>query len=157
MSVIKVFVGRNFKPDGLCDLPDINYLEQLDIFYDERNQFLTQGIDKSNWQWYYNYIDFVHTISSKNPNARPLWLLDIGYIPIVYLPSCCSGMSTELFAKLDEKRIPYVKTQPYSFVTKYVNGLTADGWVSKMDLSKILNIPPNEITSEKVLKELVLG
>lgn len=152
----KVFIGRNFKPTGLYDLPSEEYLNQPGVFYDGRNQIITTDWDTSNWEWYYNYLDFAQTLAHKNKNPRPTWLLDLGYIPVVYFPSCCTSKGAELFVKLDELKIPYVKLPPYSFIQSYTNGLQADGWVSKMDVYERLGVPPEKITSEKLLRELVL-
>lgn len=153
---IKVFQGHNFKVESIKEIPSLEYIESPDLFYDERNQVVSIGLQKDNWEWYFNYLDFTQTLASRNPNAKALWLLDLGYIPVVYMPSCCSSTAAQLFSIMDEKNIPYVKTRPYSFVTKYVTSLDMDGWVSKMDISRITGWTPHTITTAQVLKELIL-
>lgn len=155
-EAFKVFVGVNFKVDGLEELPSADYLSRPDVFYDERNRFVTSGLDRSSWDWYFNYLDFVQTLSVKNATAKPMWILDLGYVPVVYMPSCCSGFGVQLFKALDNKGIPYVKLRPYSFVSKYTEGMDSDGWMSKMDAAKLLNCAPEEVTSTRILKELIL-
>lgn len=155
-AAIKVFVSNNFKVDQLIDLPDESALSNPRISYDERNHILTYDLDLSNWQWYYNYLDFVYTISNSR-NTKATWLLDLGFVPIVYLPSCCSSYASLLFKIMDNASIPYIKMQPYSFLSRYVSDMALDGWMSKMEASKLLGLAPEKITSEIILKELILN
>lgn len=156
-SNLKVFVGNNFKVEGQDVLPTGSvYLNRSDVHFDERGNFLTHNLDLSNWQWYYNYLDFMQTAANKNVNAHATYLLDLGYVPVVYLPTCCLTLGTALREALDYKGIPYISIGPTSFVVKYCNFSTVDIWVSKMDAAPLLGVAPTDVTSEMILRKLVI-
>ena len=154
----KVFVGDNFKVEGQDVLPvNDKYLKTAGVYFDERAYFLTRNLNLSNWQWYFNYLDFMQTAASKNPKAKPMYLLDLGYVPVVYMPSCCLKFGTELMEALDSKDIPHVKIAPTSFVRKYCDIMTVDAWVSKMDVAEPLGLKPENVTSEAIIRRLILN
>ncbi len=157
MANLKIFVGSNFVLEGYQDVPSEDYIKRASVFYDERNNFLTYNLDRSSWDWYYNYLDFVQILATQNPRAKPIWLLDLGYVPIVYLPSCCTSEGTKLVRILDEKKLKYVRLQPYSFVNNYNNLMTSDIWMSKMDVAPLLGVEPHQVTSAEILRRLVLN
>ena len=157
-DALKVFIGNNFKVEGQDTFPtNSNYLKRDDVFYDERCKFLTHNLDTSNWDWYFNYLEFNQVAANKNPSARPTYLLDLGYVPVVFLPTCCAKVGPTLIEILDRKNLPYIKTFPMSFVTKYCDIMGIDAWMSKMDAAKLLDIAPEQVTSALVLRRLVLN
>lgn len=157
-QIFKVFVGDNFKVEGQSEFPtNSDYLKQDGVFFDERANFLTRNLDLSDFQWYYNYLDFMQTMANKNPNAKPMYLLDLGYVPVVYLPSCCLQIGPKLVEALDAADVPHVRLSPTSFVSKYCNLMTVDAWVSKMDIYERLGVKPEEVTSEMILRRLLLN
>lgn len=158
MKANTVFVGTNFKFEGTEDFPsNPAFLERADVFYDERCRFITTFLNTDNWDWYYNYIDFLHTVSVRNTDAKPSYLLNLGYVPVIMLPSCCLRYSTSLFEALDNSGVPYIRVPAMSFVTSHCNVETVDAWVSKMDACKVLNCKPEEVTSIDVFRRLILG
>ena len=155
---LRVFVGDNFKVEGQEVLSTNDaYLKRADVHFDERANFLTRNLNVSNWDWYYNYLEFMQIVANKNPQASPTYLLDLGYVPVVYLPSCCESLGARLMEAMDVKKIPYVKLPPTSFVLKHYKAMTIDAWVSKMDVYERLGVAPNEVTSEMILRRLVLN
>lgn len=155
---LKVFVGENFKVEGQSLFTtNSNYLNRKDVFYDERGRFLTRSLNLSNWDWYYNYLDFTQVVANKNQSAKPNYLLDLGYVPVVFLPTCCLQLGSKLMEVMDKRNIPYVKVQPMSFVTKYCDIMSIDAWVSKMDASELLGIAPEKVTSIDILRRLILN
>lgn len=156
-SKFLVFVGDNFQFEGKEDFAmNADYLKRKDVHYDTRANFLSRNVDLSNWQWYFNYLDFMQTASSKNPNAKPSYLLDFGYVPVVYLPSPFESLGVRLMEAMAVKKIPYIKMTPTSFATKYCSLVTVDAWVSKMDVYKRLGCRPEEVTSEMIIRRLIL-
>ena len=154
----KVFIGNNFKVEGQDVLPtNSSYLKSAGVYFDERANFLTYNLDLSNWDWYFNYLEFMQTASNKNGQAQPKYLLDLGYVPVVYMPSCCEHLGAKLMEVMDVRNIPYVKLSPTSFVLKKYKTMTIDAWVSKMDVAKLLDVNPEDVTSEMILRRLILN
>lgn len=155
-SGLKVFIGTNFKVEGKDVLPsDANILSQPGVYFDERANFLTYGLNLHNYEWYYNYLNFMQVASTKNMNANPSYLLNLGYIPVVYLPSCCLQLTDSLMKVLEVNKVPHIKKAPTSFATKYCNIMTTDAWVSKMDVHEMLGVTPEKVTSEMLLRRLL--
>lgn len=155
-SSLKVFIGDNFKVEGQDLLPtSSSYLKRPDVYYDERSRFLTRNLNLSNWDWYYNYLEFTQVLASKNASAKANYLLDLGYVPVVYLPTCCLQLGNKMLEALDKVGIPYVKIRPTSFVNKYCDIVAIDAWVSKMDAASILGIPPEKVTSVAIVRRLL--
>lgn len=89
-SGVRVYIAQNFLECGSEVLPDASYLERADVFYDIRTNMLVNNVDMLGMQWYYNYLESNARFAFKNPNAYPGYLLNLGYIPVVFLPSCCA-------------------------------------------------------------------
>lgn len=155
---IKVFTAENFKIVGREELTTNSaYLNAPGVKFDERLGICSSGVDMSNFEWYFNYLKSAFQIFNKmEASKKPYctYLLDIGYIPVIYLPTPFVQLSKEMFNILDNAGIDYVTMHPTSFVYRHTNMDSPDAWASKMTLSKQLNIPITEITSEKVVRRL---
>lgn len=153
---IKVFVGRNFELEGISDMPtDESYLERSGAKFDSRLNFLTTDWDTSTFQWYYNYLATNQIIASRNPKAYCTYLLDIGYVPVIYLPSIAAELTPKFTQLLDNCGLPYIKMGATSFANKYCNIDTVDAWVSKMDAAKFLGCKPEDVRSADIFRRLV--
>lgn len=156
--MIKVFIGDNFKLLGREELPSESYLNRADVLFDERTQMVTHNNNFNNLDWYYNYIETNATLAAKNPSAYPSYLLSLGFVPIVFTPSCCpSTFATVLINRLDVNQLPYIKTKAYSFVTQHTEMDNLDAWMSKMDISRIFNVPVESIRSNDIIRRILNG
>lgn len=153
-NALKVNISVNFVEEGSIELPSASYLERPDVYYDLRNNMLISNPDFNGWQWYYNYLDSNARFAQRNPSAYPNYLLNLGYIPIVFLPSCCSSLAVTMLNTLDYKRLPYIKTAAYSFVVQRPPMDIVDAWMSKLDIEKLFGIPLTEITSSEVVRRI---
>lgn len=153
-KAFEVFMSDNCKLTSRCELPSEDYLQRPGVFYDQRVNMLIENINLTNMKWYENYLETMASLAGKNPDAYPTYMLDLGYIPIVYVPSCCAKLSVPMRTILDAKGIPHVKTNPMSFIFKYCSFDTIDVWMSKLDINKLFNIPIAEIKSVDVVRRL---
>lgn len=154
---VRVNIAKNFLECGTEDLPNADFLQRPDVYYDMRNNLLSYEVDMKGLQWYYNYLESNARYASRNPMAYPGYLLNLGYIPVVFLPSCCASYSVTMINKLDSIRLPYIKTAAYSFVVQRPVMDTLDAWVNKLDIERVLGIPMMEITSRKVVERVYDG
>ena len=136
------------------ELPSESWLSREDVYMDERNNMFSYFTDFSNMEWYYNYLKSNSRYALRNPKSYPTYLLDLGYIPVVFLPSCCSSRSVSMINKLDTMNIPYIQTGAYSFVQNKPSLDYMDAWVSKLDIERIFGIPLNNITSVDVARRI---
>ena len=150
----EIFVSDNFMLSGMCEVPSEEWLRRPGVFFDTRTNMLSSDSRFDTFDWYINYLKTTAIFAGKNPSAYPTYMLDLGYIPVVYLPSCCVGTYAEMFAKLDKIDIPYVKLNPTSFVMKYVDIDAVDAWVSKMDISRLWGIPVEQVRSVDVVRRI---
>lgn len=152
---LKVYIADNFAIHSYDELPTSSaYLQRSDVYLDERLGILTENWDRKDFQWYYNYLDSAKFLSTKNKDAYCNYLLDIGYIPLVYMPTVCKEFSVKLLNLLDKMNIEYVRMRPTSFVYSRVNIETPDAWISKMTVSKLLNIPIEQVTSKETFRRI---
>lgn len=154
---IQMYLTDNFKNPSLIDLPDEGILQKYDSFYDIRNSMLSVQTDFTDLEWYYNYLDTNAYFAVKNPDAYVNYMPALGYIPIVFLPSCCEKFSIPMLGVLDKLEVPYIKLVSMSFTIKFCKMETTDAWVSKLDISKMFNIPITEIRSSKIARRLFDG
>ena len=76
------------------------------------------------------------------------YLLDLGYIPIVFLPACLTqAMYAKMVNVLTRIELPFVQFKTRSFNIKYFESDTFDAWVSKLDVAKLLNMNPENVRS----------
>ena len=156
-NTVKCFTGPNFEFTGIArfNIQDKS-LYQQGVKYDARNKFLTYDFDDSNWDWYFNYLQFTYMCSMSAVNARCNYLLDLGYVPVIYLPSFIdTAVESNLFDKLDKTKVPYVKMYKTSFQVSKTDLEGADAWVSKMDAAKYLGCDPVAVTSKDFIRRLL--
>jgi hypothetical protein len=154
----KVLVGNNFTVEHQVNFSDIkDQLKMPGVYYDERANILSLKTDLTNWNWYFNYLDFQQVSSVKHAEARPTYLLDLGYVPVAYLPSCFVSLGAKIMEALDVSKIPYIKLSPTSFALKYCNIMTVDAWVHKMDVADMLDKKPEDVTSKDILRRLFVN
>ena len=153
----RVNIAFNCIAQGTEDLPSAEFLERPDVFYDSRNNLLSYNCDFSNNEWYYNYLNTNALYAHKNPSAYPTYLLDLGFIPVVFLPSCCAHLSATMINTLVQKGIPHIKTGAYSFMLRRPVTDVLDAWVSKLDIERIFGIPLKDITSADVARRIFDG
>ena len=140
----------------LNHLPDGTY---FDLRY--KMLCLDSKISKTDWTWYKNYLTTVRGFSEKSDNHHALAMLDIGYIPIVYMPAIDS-MGTSLFEyahilnmALDKLHVPYMTRTPISFMYTKASFVAMDSWVNKLDVADLLGKPPALVTCSDVVDLLV--
>lgn len=151
----EIFISDNFELIGKEEFPNESFLKRPDVFYDSRTMMISYNTDFSNFDWYYNYINSNATFAGKNPKAYPSYLLNLGFIPIVFLPSCCQSYSVLFQNAMDIKQLPYIKTKAYSFVTQHTDIDCVDAWMSKMDISRIFNIPIEQIKAVDIIRRIL--
>ena len=148
----KMKYSQNFKYITDVEIPSIDEVSRYVM--DERNMMLCEGLDLDNMEWYYNYLDTNAFFAMRNPGAYPTYLLDIGYIPLVFLPSCCSKFEVPMSNKLAELDIPSLKLRSMSFTLNYTKLDSFDTWVSKLDIEKIFGIPIQDIRASSVARRI---
>lgn len=151
----EIFIADNFKLLGKEECPSESYLQRSDVYFDTRTMMVTHNADFSNLEWYYNYIETNAVFASKNPKAYPSYLLNLGFIPIVFLPSCCQSYSVLFQNAMDVKNLPYIKTKAFSFVMQHTDMDVVDIWMSKMDINRIFGIPIEQIRSVDVIRRIL--
>lgn len=156
----KLFYGYNFEIDRQVRLAeDDPIFSDKNSFYDIRTNSLGVNVDFHNWQWYLNYIKLVGVIARNTVGkSRCAYLLNNGYIPLIYLPTdvvkANYELEVKLFELLDSQGIPYARLRKSSFLDRKVDVEGSDAWVSKMDMSELLGCKPYEVTTCAVLKEV---
>ena len=153
MSLI-VNIANNFLEEGTSYLQSETWLNRPDVYLDERNNMFSYNTNFTNDNWYYNYLISNSRYALRNPKAYPTYMLDLGYIPVVFLPSCRAPKAISMISKLDAMNIPYVQTGAYSFVVSKPSLDYTDAWVSKLDIERILGIPLNQITSVETVRRI---
>lgn len=155
---IKCFLANNFVIEDRVDIPTRkDYLERPDVMLDERTFILSHSVDRTNWDWYFNYINSIRTLAQKNYDSPANNILDLGYVPLIYLPSCMLFMESELFRILDVTGVPYTKLHKSSFIFNKVDLQGADAWMSKMDAAELLDCKPIDVTAEMCIRRFLLN
>ena len=163
MSETSVYIADNYKIREL-ERKSVNLLSELRAFdtngqqrfYDKRHLILTT-VDNSNWDFYLNYLDLCAAFARQFPNSKPSYLLDLGYIPLIMLPTTHTDLGPKLTALLDAQHVPYVRQQPFSFLYGYTDNIdTVDIWVPKLDMAERFGIKPEEVRSKDVFRRLVI-
>lgn len=136
------------------------------VRFDLRTRTLTRNLNLNNMDWYYNYIESMRHLVLKYPDGYATYLLDAGYVPVIYLPidsvdtvdrgAICNQYYTELNKALMKSGIPYTSMVATTFMPFRIsyNNVT-DVWVSKMDAAKFLNKAPETITADDVIEEVL--
>ena len=164
---VLVHYASNFKLTGTGPMTtDPVVLSRPDVRFDLRTRMLTYNFDHTNMDWYFNYIDSIRHFAEKNPDVYATFLLDAGYVPVIYLPidttesvnrqSICLNYYNVLLRALMQSKIPYVSLSATTFTPYRIQyGNITDAWVSKMDAARVLNKAPESITADDVIKEVL--
>lgn len=159
---MKCFTADDFDVRGVVDVDPLEEVKKGKL-YDTRTGIISNGCDLTKRDWFYNYLRANQTFAFQNPQSRPNYLLKMGYIPLVYVPSCFSELTINMTAILDKYNIPYVKLSPSSFVKSYIQlDNDYDTWGSKMDIWETFNLKsrgmqPTDVTTNFVWEVLVNG
>lgn len=130
------------------------YVDNPQTFFDARMAMISYGTDISNLQWYINYIESAAYFARKNPKAYPSYMLQLGYVPVVYTPSCAGVDGVKFMSILDNSGIPYVRMKATSFVVPYFSSDMIDAWCSKLDLGEYMKCKPEDVRSVDVIRRL---
>lgn len=144
----------NFRFDTRSELPASSVLNESSTFFDDRMNLLSVDTNFNEMYWYINYIDTTAYFAKNNRRAYPTYLLDLGYVPVVYVPTCVPTLSVKLNIILDQKKIPYVKVKGTSFVRNYFSTDIVDSWVHKFDAAKLLRCNVEDVRSIPLIKEV---
>lgn len=154
---IQINMSVNFKYSGveIIEMEDFELLcEREDVYYDERMELVSVNTNWRDVQWYYNYLETTAAMAVKNSEAYATYLLDLGYIPVVYVPTCAKNVIVSMLNVLNTLNIPFIRVKSTSFSKKYFVSDMHDSWVHKFDIERILGIPVSEITSKEVVRRL---
>ena len=78
--------------------------------YLDKRHLILSTIDASSWDFYLNYLDICSVFARQYPNNKPSYLLELGYIPLIMLPSTNLELGPTLTALLDAQNVPYKAT-----------------------------------------------
>ncbi len=156
-SDLSVLTTKNFGSPSIVTYSEDDFRKICNTrttVYDKRLDILSIDTDPSNMNWYINYLQTTSYIAKHNPDAYSNYLLDLGYIPIVYLPLCFQELSASLLNTLNAREIPYVQIRTTSFSRAYVASDAYDAWISKMDLQRIFDMDPRTVTSVEAFRRI---
>ena len=101
---------------------------------------------------YLQYLQSFCKMLNDNPNGRPAYLADCGFIPIGVEPTVlCGQINSEIILPaLRKYKVDYFFVQPMSpkFSTYRPQGVMAreqDVWVNKIDCAKLLGKQPHQV------------
>lgn len=159
---MKYYFGENFLINDILDEDKVQgLLDKGAATLDTRTGSVTYGLKTDDWSWYHNYISFQQFLSNNVPDARISYLLDLGYVPVIYLPSCVAtlassdtNMTTLMFKLLDASPFEYVTTRPMSFVRSKCDIDTMDAWVHKLQAADILECSPESVRSLDIIRRV---
>ena len=156
MSKLRVMVGNDFLISNPPKFESYDTLNPgaINGTLDTRTMYVVRNLNMDNWDWYSNYIELNRFLATKNLKARPSYLLDLGYVPVVLLPSQFAEMAYDFFTILDALHVPYARLRPSSFINPKLEMSGADAWISKMDGAEVLGCQPYEVTSDKLIRRL---
>lgn len=129
-------------------------LDDPATFVDARMAMVSYQTDHNGIDWYLNYINTAAYFARKNPKAYPSYLTALGYVPIVYVPSCAGMHGVKFMTILDNSGIPYVRMKATSFVVPYFQSDMVDAWCSKLVLGDYLHIKPEDVRSADIIRRL---
>lgn len=155
-SNIVMNLSDNFKFTQKGEVGGYDVLDDPQTYMDARNAMLSFNTDFNNWEWYVNYIESTVYFAKHNPKAYPSYLLHLGYVPVVYMPTCITDLNIKHMAVLDSLKIPYVKIRATSFAVPYFQSEMVDAWVSKIDLGKYFGIAPEDVRSVDMIRRLFI-
>lgn len=130
------------------------YLNDETTFIDARMAMVSYQTDQSGIDWYLNYIHSAAYFARKNPKMYPSYLTALGYVPIVYVPSCAGIHGVKFMSILDASGIPYVRMKATSFVIPFFQSDMVDAWCSKLVLGDYMGVKPEDVRSADVIRRL---
>lgn len=130
------------------------HLNDESTFVDARMAMISYKTDQSGLDWYVNYLSTAAYFARKNPKTYPTYLLQLGYVPVVYVPSCAGVHGVKFMTILDNSGIPYVRMKATSFVIPYFQSDMVDAWCSKLALGDYLKCKPEDVRSVDVVRRL---
>lgn len=133
------------------------YIDNPLTYFDARMAMISYDTDVSSLQWYINYINSAAYFARKNPKAYPSYMLQLGYVPVVYMPSCAGVDGVKFMSILDNSGIPYVRMKATSFVVPYFSSDMIDAWCSKLDLGDYMKCRPEDVRSVDVVRRLFVN
>lgn len=161
-SVMGYYFGENFLfTEIINDEQAKDILDRNAGHIDTRTMSITHGIRSDDWTWYHNYMAFQQFAASKVADARPMYMLDLGYVPVIFLPSCVvelsagnRNMTTLMYQLLDCSDFEYVTTRPMSFILNKVDIDTMDAWVHKIQAAEVLGCSPENVRSLDIIRRI---
>lgn len=156
-SGLTMNLSENFKFAEREEVKDYSMLDAKDTYMDARNAMLSTKTNFSDWNWYLNYIESCQYFAQRNTKAYPQYLLQLGYVPVVYMPTCVTELNIKHMAILDKLKIPYVKIRATSFAVPYFQSDMVDAWASKLDLGKYFGIAPEDVRTKDVIWRLFIS
>ena len=151
------YVGTNFLIDDTVDKEKgMDMVSAGGAVLDERTWSVSMNTDFTNLQWYENYITLTRFLAQKHPNSYPTYLLDLGYVPLIYLPTAAIdiGLDRAMMDIVESMSIPNIRTRPTSFVRDKINVSTMDVWVHKIHGADILKCKPEDVRSIALIEEV---
>lgn len=153
----KLLFANNFQYTGVREIDELEMsmlADQGELLFDERLSIMSVNNTLSNIDWIINYLKTASMFAKSNPSAYATYLLDLGYVPVVYLPSCCSAASHNIIGLMNRVGLQYINVKATSFTQSYFVSDMYDAWVHKLDAAKFLGIDPIDVTSEKIIRRL---
>lgn len=147
-------LSDNFKFTSKGEVAGVDTLSESDTYMDSRMALLSYHTDFKGLQWYLNYLETAAYFARRNPTSYPSYMLKLGYVPVVYMPSCVGTLGVKMMADLDKLQIPYVRMRATSFVVPYFQSDMVDAWASKLHLGEYFNVAPESIRSSDVIRRL---
>ena len=142
------------------------FTHKIDSLVDDRCDMISINNDNTNMDFIINYAKYNAYVANNvgedetlgNPNKYLQRYLSYGYVPLIFLPTPrISEWEVLLLSRLDaihqQLGIEYIRTPSNSF-----NGSkklsTYDYWMHKLDLSKLLNCPPEKVRMVDAIQEV---
>jgi len=149
--VLHSAVNFEYKSTGEVAFAELN---DEDTFIDARMAMISYRTDHSGLDWYLNYLKTAAYFARKNTKMYPDYLLQLGYVPVVYTPSCAGMHGVKFMTLLDNAGIPYVRMKATSFVIPYFQSDMVDAWCSKLVLGDFMGCKPEDVRSVDVARRL---
>lgn len=147
-------LAKNFKFIEKGAVAGTDVLDEDSTFIDTRMIMLSRDTDFRGLDWYINYLDSAAFFARKNPKAYPTYLLQLGFIPVVYMPSCAGTIGAKLMTAFDSTGIPYIRMKATSFVVPYYQSDAVDAWASKFHLADYFGIKPEDVRAVDTARRL---
>ena len=142
------------------EIIEVSKIKDRGVYDDRMEMVLTSNDIVTNWVTYYkNYVKSFCDAINRNPNCRPSYLAECGFLPIGVEPvvMCGTVNSIILTNVLRECGIEFFQVKPMSPIRSSYTPVgqmasSHDIWISKLDAAKIVNKPVWNITASDVLE-----